>query len=165
MRLLLYRWRMKIRLLAVGQKMPKWVDQTFNAYNNRLNKSQQIELQEIAPIHRSKTTNIKQAIIKEGENIASLLKPSEKIVVLDEHGESISTKFLAQSIEDWQMQAFDIAIVIGGADGIAQEIKNRAFLTWSLSRLTFPHPLVRVILMEQIYRAYSLIANHPYHRE
>ena len=156
---------MKIRVLAVGQKMPKWVQQTFKEYNNRLSKSQQIELQEISPIHRSKTMNVDKAKYMEGENILAALKDSEKIIVLDEKGKSISTKFLAQSIETWQMNAYNIAIIIGGADGVSDEVKKRAANLWSLSQLTFPHPLVRIILIEQIYRAYSLIANHPYHRE
>lgn len=156
---------MKIRLLAVGQKMPKWVQQTFNDYNQRLAKSQQIELVEISPVHRSKTTNPIKAMQTEGEHILAALKPHEKLILLDEFGKTISTKFLAQSIKDWQMNGFDIAIVIGGADGVSNEVKNKSHAKWSLSSLTFPHPLVRVILMEQIYRAYSIIANHPYHRE
>lgn len=156
---------MKIRLLAVGQKMPKWVQETFNDYNNRLVKNTQLELVEIPPVHRSKTTNPHKAMQVEGENILSALNPNEKLILLDEHGKSVSTKFLAQSIKDWQMNGFDIAIVIGGADGVSDEVKKKAFQKWSLSLLTFPHPLVRVIVMEQIYRAYSIIANHPYHRE
>jgi len=156
---------MKIRLLAVGQKMPKWVQQTFNDYNQRLPKNQQIELQEIAPVHRSKTTNIHKAKQEEGNSIISVLKPQEKLILLDEFGKSLSTKSLAQSIKNWQMNSFDIAIVIGGADGVSEEVKQKAYQKWSLSLLTFPHPLVRVIMMEQLYRAYSLIANHPYHRE
>lgn len=156
---------MKIRLLAVGQKMPKWVQQTYKEYNNRLNKSQQIDLVEIPPVHRTKTMNSEVAKQIEGNNILAALKPREKIILLDEHGKSISTKDLAQSIKNWQMNAIDVAIIVGGADGVSDEIKQKAYGKWSLSQLTFPHPLVRVILIEQIYRAYSLIANHPYHRE
>lgn len=156
---------MKIRLLAVGQKMPKWVQQTFNDYNNRLPKNQQIELVEIVPIHRGKTTSIDKAKQLEGDNILLALKPQEKLIVLDEYGKAITTQGIAKSIKDWQMNGFDIAILIGGADGISDIIKQKAFNTWSLSQLTFPHPLVRVIVIEQIYRAYSIIANHPYHRE
>ncbi|MCF6318091.1 MAG: 23S rRNA (pseudouridine(1915)-N(3))-methyltransferase RlmH [Proteobacteria bacterium] len=156
---------MKIRLLAVGQKMPKWVQQTFNDYNNRLAKTQQLELVEIPPVHRSKTTNPLKAMQVEGEYILSTLKPHEKLILLDELGKPIATKFLAQSIKAWQMDGLDIAIVIGGADGVSTEVKKKAYAKWSLSLLTFPHPLVRVIVMEQIYRAYSIIANHPYHRE
>lgn len=156
---------MKIRLLAVGHKMPKWVQQTFNDYNNRLSKTQQIQLVEIPPVHRSKTTNTQKAMQAEGAGIISALKPNEKLILLDEFGKAISTKFLATSIKNWQMDGFDIAIVIGGADGVSDEVKKQAFQKWSLSLLTFPHPLVRVIVMEQVYRAYSLLANHPYHRE
>ncbi len=156
---------MKIRLLAVGQKMPKWVQQTFSDYNNRLSKNQQVVLVEIPPVHRSKSMSANKAIYIEGQNILSVLKADEKIILLDETGQSLSTKKLAQSIENWQMNATNVAIVVGGADGVSAEIKKHAYKQWSLSRLTFPHPLVRVILMEQIYRAYSLIANHPYHRE
>ncbi len=156
---------MKIRLLAVGQKMPKWVQQTFNDYNNRLARTQQLELVEIPPVHRGKTTSPIKAKQVEGECILSALKPHEKLILLDELGKPISTKFLAQSIEAWQMDGLDIAIVIGGADGVSAEVKKKAHAKWSLSLLTFPHPLVRVIVIEQIYRAYSIIANHPYHRE
>jgi len=156
---------MKIRLLAVGQKMPQWVQKTFAEYNGRLQKNQQLELLEIAPIHRSKTINAHKAMQLECTSILAALKPQEKIILLDERGKSISTKDLASSIENWQMQSLDVAIVIGGADGVSADLKKQAFQTWSLSRLTFPHPMVRVILMEQIYRAYSLMANHPYHRE
>jgi 23S rRNA (pseudouridine1915-N3)-methyltransferase len=156
---------MKIRILAVGQKMPKWVQQTFAEYNKRLIKPQQLELIEIAPEHRSKSSNTQKAMEAEGKRIISSLKANEKMVLLDEFGKSLSTKFLAESIQKWQLNSDDIAIVIGGADGVSTEVKNRAQTKWSLSQLTFPHPLVRVILVEQIYRAYSLISNHPYHRE
>ena len=156
---------MKIRLLAVGHKMPKWVQQTFLDYNNRLPKAQQLELVEIPPIHRSKTINTKVAMQKESDSILACLKPHETLIVLDEKGHAITTRYLSESIKNWQLQGNDIALVIGGADGLAAELKNKAQHLWSLSGLTFPHPLVRVIVMEQIYRAYSLIANHPYHRE
>lgn len=156
---------MRIRLLAVGQKMPKWVQETFNGYNKRLTKNQQVELVEIAPVHRGKTMNVEKAKHLEGECIINTLKPGEKLIVLDEKGKLISTKFIAQAIKNWQMNGFDIALLIGGADGVSELVKQKSFKLWSLSELTFPHPLVRVIVMEQIYRAYSLIANHPYHRE
>jgi 23S rRNA (pseudouridine1915-N3)-methyltransferase len=156
---------MKIRILAVGQKMPKWVQQTYAEYNQRLVKSQQLELIEIAPEHRSKTTSTDKAMDAEGKRILAAIKPQEKLILLDEFGKSISTKYLAKSISKWQLDGNDIAIVIGGADGVSKEVKSHAAHKWSLSQLTFPHPLVRVILMEQIYRAYSIIANHPYHRE
>ncbi len=156
---------MKIRLLAVGQKMPKWVQQTFSDYNNRLPKNQQIQLLEIAPVHRAKTMNTQKAMQIEGQNILAALKPQEKVIIFDEHGKAVSTKYFANSIKNWQLQAQDVALIIGGADGFSQQVKDKADATWSLSLLTFPHPLVRVIVMEQIYRAYSLIANHPYHRE
>ncbi len=156
---------MKIRLLAVGHKMPKWVSQTFNDYNKRLPKAQQIQLLEMAPVHRSKTMSAEKAKQIEGKNILAALKSSEKLIILDEHGTALSTKILAQSIKKWQMTAANIALVIGGADGFSPAVKQQAHAVWSLSLLTFPHPLVRVIIMEQIYRAYTLIANHPYHRE
>jgi len=156
---------MKIRLLAVGHKMPKWVQQTFAEYNNRLSKVQQLELVEIPPIHRSKTTNTRVAMQKEANLISSCLKAHETLIVLDEKGRSITTQYLADSIKQWQLQGNDIALVIGGADGLTAELKNQAQQRWSLSGLTFPHPLVRIIVVEQIYRAYSLISNHPYHRE
>ena len=156
---------MKIRLLAVGQKMPTWVQQTFAEYNGRLPVKQQIELVEIAPIHRSKSISTDKARQMEAQSILDSVKNNEKIVLLDEKGKMISTRNLSESISQWQMNGDDIAIIIGGADGVDKSIKKQAHNTWSLSALTFPHPLVRVILMEQIYRSYSLLANHPYHRE
>ena len=156
---------MKIRLLAVGHKMPQWVQQTFSDYNNRLSKVQQLELVEIPPVHRSKTMNVQLAMEKEANSILNVIKPNELLIVLDEKGKTVTTQFLSKSIKNWQLQGDDVAIIIGGADGLSQKIKDRAFQSWSLSGLTFPHPLVRVIIVEQIYRAYSLIANHPYHRE
>lgn len=156
---------MKIRILAVGQKMPKWVSETFSNYNQRLSKNQQIELIEIPPVVRNKSITAEKAKETEGERILSKLKASEIIVLFDEKGKSITTKELAHSIQNWQMQGQDIALIVGGADGVSQQIKQKAMIKWSLSALTFPHPLVRVILAEQIYRAYSLLSNHPYHRE
>lgn len=156
---------MKIRLLAVGQKMPTWVKDTFNQYNIRLPRNQQIELKEIPPAHRSRSANSESGKKAEGECILSALKETERLVLLDEKGKLISTKDLSACINEWQMDSQDIAIVIGGADGVSEEVKKRANITWSLSKLTFPHPMVRIIIMEQIYRAYSLLSNHPYHRE
>ena len=156
---------MKIRLLAVGQKMPTWVQQTFAEYNGRLPVKQQIELVEIAPIHRSKSISTDKARQMEAQSILDSVKNNEKIVLLDEKGKMISTRNLSESISQWQMNGDDIAIIIGGADGVDKNIKKQAHKTWSLSALTFPHPLVRVIIMEQIYRSYSLLSNHPYHRE
>lgn len=145
--------------------MPGWVTETYTSYNQRLNKAQQVELIEISPIVRNKSINSSKAKELEAQKLIAAIKPNELVVLLDEKGKSFSTKKLAATIQNWQMQGKNIAIIIGGADGVSHEVKQIAQIKWSLSELTFPHPLVRIILIEQIYRAYSLIANHPYHRE
>ena len=93
------------------------------------------------------------------------ISPSDFVVMLDERGKHFSTRELAQQLERWQHQGSDIVLLAGGPDGFTQEIRARANQTWSLSRLTFPHPLIRVIVAEQIYRAWSVLQNHPYHRD
>jgi len=145
--------------------MPEWVDAAYQTYNDRLPNHLKINLVELTPVSRQKGLSVPQIKNQEAEIIRKQIKPDHFNVALDERGKAISTRYIAQQLNDWQMQGQDVNIIIGGADGLDHSITEQAQQTWSLSRLVFPHQLVRVIVAEQVYRAYSLLNNHPYHRE
>lgn len=155
---------MKLRLLAVGTKMPAWVQQGFNEYAKRLPADCALELVEISAGHRTKSTNAAQAMKQEADALRKALKPQDHVVALDVTGQSWSTERLAENLSDWRMSGQNIAFLIGGPDGLTSEILSLAKQRWSLSKLTFPHPLVRVIMAEQLYRAWTLLQGHPYHK-
>jgi len=156
---------MHIHILAVGQKMPAWVNSGYDEFIKRLPKEFTPQLKEIPPGRRSKNSDLKRAIEEESERILQALPKNCLVVALDEHGKSWSTRHLAEKMADWTCSGRNIALIVGGADGLSNAVKQRADMTWSLSALTLPHALVRVVLAEQLYRAWSLIANHPYHRD
>lgn len=156
---------MKLRLLTLGHKMPSWVSEAFELYNQRLPNHLKIQLVEINAVVRQKTQNTAQIKTIEAEAIKKHLQAGDHNIALDEGGKLVATKDMATAMADWQMMGQNINIIIGGADGLDHSIKQLAHRTWSLSRLTFPHQLVRVVIAEQIYRAHSLLNNHPYHRE
>lgn len=156
---------MKIYLLAIGQRMPGWVEQGYKEYASRLSGTVQIELKEVSAAKRVRNSVIEKIKVDEGKRLLAAVPAGAKIVVLDEHGKSQTTKQLAIHLENWVQMSQDIAILIGGADGLSEECLQKADYKWSLSAFTFPHPLVRIILVEQMYRAWSLLNNHPYHRE
>lgn len=155
---------MNIFLLAVGTKMPDWVTLGYNEYAQRLPAKCALVLKEIPAEKRLKNSNINAITEKESEKIKAAIPNNCRLVVLDVKGKSWSTEQLATRMQDWMMGGQDVALVIGGPDGLSQDILSLAQEKWSLSALTFPHPLVRVILAEQIYRAYTVTENHPYHR-
>lgn len=155
---------MRIRLICVGTKMPAWVTTGYQEYAKRLPADLKLELLEIAPGHRGKGADVKRAIEKESKQILAALGKDEHVVALDVEGKRWNTEQLAKTLSDWQMGGQNVALLIGGPDGLSAECLALARQRWSLSDLTFPHPLVRVILSEQIYRAWSLLNNHPYHR-
>ena len=155
---------MRIRLICVGTKMPAWVTSGYQEYAKRLPADLKLELVEIAPGHRGKGADVRRAIDKESRQILAALGKDERVVALDVEGRQWNTEQLAERLSEWQMGGQNIALLIGGPDGLSQECLALAQQRWSLSNLTFPHPLVRVILAEQIYRAWSLLNNHPYHR-
>lgn len=155
---------MKLRLIAVGQKMPVWVTQGFIEYQKRLPKSYGLELVEIAAIKRYREHETEKVLELEADKILKTIKPNDTLVVLDRLGDALSTKQLARYCQQWHDQSLSIALVIGGAEGVAPRLIKQANITLSLSALTFPHPLVRILIAEQIYRAYSINTNHPYHR-
>lgn len=155
---------MRIRLICVGTKMPAWVTTGFQEYAKRLPADLKLELVEIAPGHRGKGADVKRAIEKESKLILAALGKDEHVVALDVEGRQWSTEQLASTVSDWQMSGQNVVLLIGGPDGLSAQCLALAKQRWSLSNLTYPHPLVRVILAEQIYRAWSLLNNHPYHR-
>lgn len=156
---------MKIHLLAVGKKMPEWINTGFSEFSKRLPPELQINLLEITPSIRKKSTPIEKNIKEEGKRIQSAIPTNSKLIILDEKGKSFSSVELSKKMEKWLPQGQDISIIIGGTDGIDDQIKKQANETWSLSAFTYPHALVRVIIAEQLYRAWSILKGHPYHRE
>ena len=144
--------------------MPDWVEVASNDYGKRLPAEIKINSIILPLIKRGKNPDIPRIIRDESRKILAAVPKGSLLVVLDVVGKSISTMKLSAILEGWLQQAQDISIVIGGPDGVSDELLAEASLKLSLSALTFPHPLVRIILLEQIYRAWSILNNHPYHR-
>jgi 23S rRNA (pseudouridine1915-N3)-methyltransferase len=153
-----------IRLLAVGDRQPAWVDEAFSTYSERLPREWKFRLDVIPTVRRNKNDRSRQAMEAEGELIVARLGQSEQVILLDERGRQMTSKSLAGKLSDWQIDGRDLCFVIGGPDGVADSCKQRADFTWSLSQLTLPHGLARVLFAEQLYRAHSLHTGHPYHR-
>ena len=145
--------------------MPEWVNNGFSEFIKRMPPELQINLIEITPSVRNKTTPIEKNIKEEGERIHSAIPSNSRLIVLDEKGKNFSSVDLSIKMESWLPMGQDISIVIGGADGIDNVIKQQAVEKWSLSSFTLPHALVRVVVAEQLYRAWSILKGHPYHRE
>lgn len=154
---------MRIRLIAVGTRMPAWVETGYAEYATRLPRELKLELVELPVEHRGKNADIARLRDAEG---AALLKAAgaARIVAFDEHGTQPDTVGWATALRGWMQHGRDVALLVGGPDGHAPAVLAKAEAKWSLSKLTFPHPLVRVIVAEQLYRAWTLIQNHPYHR-
>jgi 23S rRNA (pseudouridine1915-N3)-methyltransferase len=155
---------MKIKLLAVGTKMPAWVTQGYDEYAKRMPHDMQLQLQELSLGFRGKGADLKRAIAKEGEQMLAAIPVQDYVIALDLKGQAWSTEQLAQQCGQWRMAGRNVTLLVGGPDGLAKDCVARADQLWSLSRLTLPHPMVRVLLAEQIYRAWSLLNNHPYHK-
>lgn len=155
---------MKLKLLAVGQKMPQWVTDGYQEYARRLPRDCSLNLIEIAPAKRGKTSQPQQWLQDESKRILSHIDASDHVVALAVAGQSWRTEQLADNLANWQQQGSDVSLLIGGPDGLDPACLQRANQRWSLSALTLPHPLVRVVLAEQLYRAWTILQNHPYHR-
>ena len=158
---------MKFRIVAVGHKMPAWINTGFTEYVRRMPREARIELIEIKPAARngSGEKSVQQWQAVEARRIRDALPARAYKVVLDERGKPLATADIARRIARWKQDGVDVAFVIGGADGTARALQQDADLLLSLSPLTLPHGLCRVMLAEQLYRAVSLLAGHPYHRE
>jgi 23S rRNA (pseudouridine1915-N3)-methyltransferase len=156
---------MKTRLIAVGTRPPAWVREAYADYTRRLGSRLRLTLLEIAPGPRTAGQSARKAIEVEARKLLSALRPDEWVVALDEHGAQMTTRELAGWLDGRMQQGRDLAFLIGGPDGFAAEVLARSDFSLSLSRLTLPHALVRVVLAEQLYRAISILTHHPYHRE
>ncbi len=146
---------MRVRILAVGTRMPEWVTTAYEDYTRRMRKDMRVDLEEI-PVGRAKADEEKRLLERIGDDY---------LVALDERGKSLTTLQLAKWLGERQQDGRNLTFVIGGPDGLGPNVLLKATLRWSLSALTFPHAMVRVILAEQLYRAHSVLQNHPYHRE
>ena len=156
---------MLIRIIAIGNKMPSWIETGFREYAKRFTDRCLLELHEIPAEKRGKNADIPKIIQQEGEKILKIIKPDHRIIALDVKGQSWNTDELAAHLNHWQQEGRHIDLLIGGPDGLSTACLQKAELKWSLSPLTLPHPLVRIILVEQLYRAESILKNHPYHRK
>ncbi|PIT08847.1 23S rRNA (pseudouridine(1915)-N(3))-methyltransferase RlmH [Snodgrassella alvi] len=156
---------MNITVLAVGTKMPHWVDYAVADYSKRFGREIQFQLREIKPEKRGAGINATQAMAAEEERIVAAIPSHSYLIVLDERGKAPTSMELADWLKRWQQQGDNLCFVIGGADGLTDRLKQRANLLLRLSSLTLPHGMVRVLLTEQLYRAQSILHNHPYHRE
>jgi 23S rRNA (pseudouridine1915-N3)-methyltransferase len=155
---------MRIYLISVARRVPPWVRAAYEDYAVRLPARCALGLIEVTAERRRRGRDTQRPLEREGERVLKAIPPSAWVVALDEHGERWGTADLARRLADWQRLGRDVALLVGGSDGLDPRCLGRADQCWSLSPLTLPHGLVRVILAEQIYRAQSLLDGHPYHR-
>ena len=155
---------MRVRIIAIGTRMSAWVDAAYSDYSLRLRAGMPVELLELAVASRKDAGVPAKAKAAEAVRIMAALAPREHVVALDERGKEFSTVELAQWLEERRRSGLDLCFVIGGPDGLADVVLQRSQQRWSLSRLTLPHGMVRVLLAEQLYRATTILAGHPYHR-
>src|SRR5215469_12954876 len=155
---------MRVRVIAVGTRMPSWVRNACDEYLTRLRGSLAVALTQIEPAAR-RAEGPRQAIAREGERLLAALLPADHVITLDERGRELTTRELATWLGSRMQQGEDLAFLVGGPDGLAPEVLARSNFTLALSRLTLPHALARVLLIEQLYRAHCILANHPYHRD
>ncbi len=155
---------MNIHFICVGQRMPRWVQEGYGEYAKRMPAECALRLIEIAPGRRGKRADIVRALRDEGERILAAIPKGCQVLALDVKGKSWDTEQLSGKMSAWMADGRDLALLVGGPEGLADACLQRADGRWSLSALTMPHPLVRVVVAEQLYRAWSLLRNHPYHR-
>ena len=155
---------MKIILLAVGTKRPSWVTEAFTDYQKRFPPEMKLVLEEIPPVKRNGKNSDNKAKEQEAKLILEALPKKAYIVALDERGKQYTSLEMGDKVGKWQNLGMDVVLIVGGPNGLTDEVRNKANELWSLSKLTLPHPLVRVFLAETIYRGYSIFANLPYHR-
>jgi 23S rRNA (pseudouridine1915-N3)-methyltransferase len=154
----------RVRVIAIGSRMPGWVREAIDDYLKRFAASLRVSIVEIEAGIRTGSGS-KRAVEVEGERLLAAVRRDEYVVALDERGNEMTTKQLASWLDGHMREGRDLALLIGGPDGFAPGVLARANYRWALSKLTFPHALVRVVLAEQLYRAHTVLTNHPYHRE
>lgn len=155
---------MQLIIAAVGHKMPVWIESGFAEYAKRMPPECRIQLKEIKPVERSGSKTAETVMALERSKIEAALPKGARLIALDEHGKDITTMQLSQLLTQWQQDGRDVTFVIGGADGLDAGFKAKADMLIRISSLTLPHGMVRVLLAEQLYRAWSITQNHPYHR-
>lgn len=155
---------MQIHLIAVGNRMPAWVSQGYEEFARRMPSECRLKLIEIPPAKRTKAADIKRLVRQEGERMLEALPKNAMVVALDVTGRQWRTEELAQQLDGWMHEGRDIALLLGGPEGLDPACREKAEQRWSLSLLTFPHPLVRIIVAEQLYRATTILKHHPYHK-
>jgi 23S rRNA (pseudouridine1915-N3)-methyltransferase len=155
---------MRIRVAAVGQRMPDWVSRGWGEYVRRLPPVLNFDLTEVPLARRTRNTDIVRAVREEGEALLTAVPDGARVITLDRRGGAWSTNDLACKLQDWMNEGQDVCLLVGGPDGLSPECLQRADASWSLGPLTLPHPLVRIVVAEQLYRAWTVISNHPYHR-
>lgn len=156
---------MRVTILAVGHRMPAWIQDGFHEYARRMPPEIRVELVELKAEDRGAGRSVEKAIAAEGERVLAAVPQGAQLLALDERGRAVSTQGLSVMLAEWMRDGTHPVFAIGGADGHAPAVKARADKLVSLSTLTLPHGLVRVVLAEQLYRAWSILARHPYHRE
>ena len=155
---------MRIHLLAAGTRLPSWTNSGFTEYAERLPPECRLQLKEIPLSARPRGGNAVKAMAEEGARMLAAMPADTRVIALDVHGRSFSTEELAKQMTQWLRDGRDLVLLIGGPDGLAADCLERAELTWSLSPLTLPHGLARVVAAEQLYRAWTILQGHPYHR-
>lgn len=155
---------MRIHLIAVGNRMPEWVVTGYGEFAGRLPTECRLHLIEITPGRRAKGADVARAIAEEGERMLAAIPKDSLVIALEVEGKSWSTEVLAQQLAAWMQDGRDVALLVGGPDGLAESCRARADMKWSLSPLTLPHMLVRIVAAEQLYRAWTILQGHPYHR-
>ena len=153
---------MKIRLLCVGTRMPAWVSDGYQAFASRLPRDNALVLEEVPAARRH--GDVQRCVDDEGDRLLSRVHRDDRVIALDERGDAWSSVELSQRLAVWRRDGRDVALLVGGADGLSQTCRARAEGSWALSAATLPHALVRVLVAEQLYRAWTLLTGHPYHR-
>lgn len=155
---------MKLRLLTITHKAPSWIKEGYEEYAKRLPPAYALELIEIPAEKRSTNADLTRITEREGEKMLAIMKPDHLVIALDVKGKQWSTEQLAEQMAGWHQEGRNIDLLVGGPEGLAPACLAKAHIKWSLSPLTFPHIIVKLIIAEQIYRAYTILQNHPYHR-
>jgi 23S rRNA (pseudouridine1915-N3)-methyltransferase len=155
---------MQIYIIAVGQRMPAWVQQGVEEYLKRMPSHCRVQVREVSSVHRGKNADVSRILKAEGESLTKAVPKGCRILALDRAGIQFDTPTLAKNLTEWMADGKDIALLIGGPEGLSKEVLQQSETVWSLSALTFAHPLVRIVLAEQLYRAWAITENHPYHK-